>query len=176
MKNYILTILALLVLTLGFFTTGCTTTSSGGGDSATTTNSVITPFRVYKITKLAAYVGAATQAKKPENVASLVQARNGFCALKNESRWDIETAVIIANQNGLGSLTSSEGQIALAAVPILIDSFYNKEIDLRKTEYARAFIEGSCDGLSLALPSTVRSPADGNLILKNLEQEAKATR
>lgn len=177
MKNLI-QLLGALILTSALFvvSTGCTTPSSGSTSGGTSTNKVITPDRVYKITKLASYAAAVSQAKNLKNIENLVKARNGFCDLKAQEKWDIESLSIIASQSGLGDMSSSEGQLALVGVPLLIDSFYNTDVDLRKVEYAEAVVKGSCEGLTLALPTSVRSSTDSDLILKKLQKDAKDTR
>ncbi len=149
---------------------GCSTSQDG--------TSTITPQRVEKVSRLAAYSSFKVQLiKDPTSRPTLVQISTAVNELVAAQTWDVATMITVANANGLSELTSDEAQIALTTAPLFIDLFLNKEVDLRQQEYAEAFIVGAADGFKMALGSGApasRSGQDATLV--RLSAEARATR
>lgn len=149
---------------------GCTSTSDG--------NSTVTPERVEKVSRLAAYGSFKAQLiKDPASRPTLVKISTAVNDLVASQTWDVATMITVANANGLDELSSDEAQIALTAAPLFIDLFLNQQVDLRQSEYARAFIVGSADGFKMALGTgapAARSGVDATMV--RLSAEARATR
>lgn len=169
LKQQLLILAAAITVSLSL--SGCKTAESGGVGG-----NLITPERVLKITRLASYASATAMIFRDPNSAPLIdRAKNGFCQMKESGTWDLAQAVVLANQNGLNFLDSSEGQVIIGGLPLLIDTFMGQQFDLREQPYAIAFINGACDGLSLAVGPGVRANI-GDPTKATLEYEAKLTR
>ena len=155
--------LGLVALVLAF-TNGCASIQK-----------VATPERVSALTKLATYAGAkAVLIEKPGLRPELERARDGFCALVAAGEWSIERMADIAAAQGLDELRSDAGVLALTGGTMLIDLVYGKPVDLSSEPYARAVVEASCSGLTLALGPATRTRGDP--ILARLQAEERATR
>lgn len=142
----------------------------------------ITPARIEAVTRLAAYGSAkALLIKEPDSRPELENARAGFVALESSEQWDLPTAAAIASANGLGWLSSPEGNLALTGGVMFIDLILGKQIELSGDAYARAFIVGARSGLDFALANTSTADArtstgPGDPTYSRLLAEAKATR
>jgi len=136
---------------------------------------VATPERVSALARLATYAGAkAVLIEKPGLRPELERARDGFCALAAAGEWSIERMAEIAAAQGLDELRSDAGVLALTGGTMLIDLVYGRPVDLSGEPYARAVVEASCDGLTLALGPATRTRGDP--ILARLEDAERATR
>jgi len=173
LMRYVTPIVSTLLLAFGVV--GCGTTSGTGP--------TITPARVESVTRLAAYSTAKLAlAKDPKNIVTLTKVSNGLNELVASGNYDLATAVTIANANGLGELTSSEGQIALTALPVFIDLIAGESVNLNDSQYAKAVIVGAAGGFKMALPAAGGAPAArvGALTpateMRRLQKEAEATR
>ncbi len=153
---------------LAFF--GCTTSPDG--------TSTITPERVEKVSRLAAYSSFKVQLiRDPASRPTLAKISTAVNELVASQTWDVATMITVANANGLSELTSDEAQIGLTAAPLFIDLFLNKEVDLREQEYAEAFIVGAADGFKMALGSGAPAAQPGqDATMIRLSAEARATR
>jgi hypothetical protein len=149
-------------------------TSPNGGQTT-----VVTPDRVQKVTRLAAYTAVKLQLRKDATSrTTLTKISSGLNDLVTEQQWDIASVVTIANANGLNELTSDEAQIVLTAAPAFLDLFLNQQVDLRQVEYAEAFVTGAAEGFKLGLGGSApaASTRGPDTTLDRLIKEARATR
>ena len=174
MTHTISNLVGFAVLTLGLL--GCASNPGTG-------SSTITPARVESVTRLAAYSTAKIAlVKDPRNLATLTKVSNGLNELVASGNFDLATAVTIANANGLGELTSSEGQIVLTALPVFIDLIAGESVNLNDSVYAKAVIVGAASGFNMALPAAGTIPASRAGLqtpateMRRLQKEAAATR
>lgn len=160
---------------------GCATPENGNGGT-------FSPDRVYKVSKLAAYLGFKAQLlRDPSSRTVLVQISTVANELVLSQQWDLTTLAATLVANGMADLNSDEAQIALTGIPLFIDLFYGDKIDLRQSEYAEAFIKGAAEGFNMALGampagstltrSAIRTmPTGPDEVMARLSKEAKATR
>lgn len=157
-----------LILPLIALLTGCST-------PGTDPQPVVTPERVGSVARLSAYVAARTAVLKDPGLAGpLHRALAGLEDLAASEQWDLATAAAIAAANGLEEITSEEGTFAVSAGVMFLDLVLGRRLDLSGDAYARAFILGTRDGLSLALRARAL-PQDPS-VAQRLQAEAAATR
>ena len=180
----ILALVAFLALTMSFLTpliflfVGCSTAIGSVGEKA----SVVTPARVQAVTALATYGAVLAQ---PDKRPAFSQASAALTALAAQDKWDLSAAATALLETDLLKMESDEGTIALGAVPLFTDAFLPSSVDLRRNEYARAFILGAKRGLELGLgvrvgrpsgPYSVRGIDQASETRAILKTEAEATR
>jgi hypothetical protein len=155
---------------LGLLGVGCSTTGAGGGGGG----KVITPQRVKAVTKLGVYYTASREiAAHPEKRPAFERARAGLEALIAQENWDAEALSIALHQSG-ETFSGSEGELILTGAPLVLDAFSGDQWDLKDQELVRAAIEGSAEGLTLALGPRPRGREDP--WLEKLTTAAQATR
>ena len=156
------------------------TACQSGPDTGWDGGSKITPERVEKVSRLAAYTTVKISlSKDPSSKVLLTKISTALNELVSEQMWDVSTMITVANANGLSELVSDEARIALETAPLFVDLFYNQQADLRSVEYAEAFIVGTADGfkMGLGVARAVGAPAGSvDAELDRLIREARATR
>ena len=146
--------------------------------------SAFSPDRIYKVSRLAAYLGFKAQLlRDPSSRTVLVQISTAANELALSQQWDVTSLAAVLVANGMLDLNSDEAQIALTGIPMFIDLFYGDQIDLRQSTYAEAFITGAAEGFNMALGagvatrSAIRTTQVGpDETMARLSREAKATR
>lgn len=135
-------IVALMAVTFG---TGCKTVD---GKPQT----IITPERVERVSRLAAYITVRGMLiEKPEARVEMEQALRGFEELIASGDWSITTAAAIALANGLPIISSGEGQVIFEGALLFVDLIGGGSVSLKDNEYARAVIIGLESGLRMGL-------------------------
>ena len=157
---------------------GCSTAIGSVGERA----SVVTPARVQAVTALATYGAVLAQ---PDKRPAFSKASAALTALAAQDKWDLSAAATALLETDVLKMESDEGTIALGAVPLFTDAFLPNSVDLRRNEYARAFILGAKRGLELGLvvrPGRPSGPYSASGVDQAsetraiLQKEAEATR
>jgi hypothetical protein len=150
---------ALVALVAGWGGTGCKTADG-------TPQTIITPVRVERVSRLAAYITVrGVLLERPEARVEMERALRGFEELIASEDWSITTAAAIALANGLPILASGEGQIIFEGAILFIDLVGGGQVSLKDNEYARAVIIGAESGLRMGLGKTqAQSTAEFELL------------
>ena len=137
---------------------------------------VITPLRVERVSRLAAYVTVRSALlERPEVRFEMEKAHAGFLELMASENWDITTAAAIAMANGLPILNSSEGNLIFDGVIMFVDIIGGDKVNLKNNEYAKAVITGVAGGLSMGLARNVQREIITPTEIR-LQTEAQAVR
>ena len=138
--------LMILAMVAAFFvTTGCKTVDG-------TQPTVITPERVERVSRLAAYITVrGVLLERPEARVEMEQALDGFSELLASDDWSITTAAAIAMANGLPMISSGDGQVIFEGTLLFIDLIGGGTVSLQDSEYAKAVIIGMESGLRMGL-------------------------
>jgi hypothetical protein len=138
--------LMILAMVATFFvTTGCKTVD---GNPPT----VITPERVERVSRLAAYITVrGVLLERPEARLEMERALDGFSELLASEDWSITTAAAIAMANGLPMISSGDGQVIFEGTLLFIDLIGGGTVSLQDNEYAKAVIIGMESGLRMGL-------------------------
>lgn len=137
---------------------------------------VITPLRVERVSRLAAYMTCRTVLlDRPEARQEMIMAHQGFLDLMASEKWDLVSAATIAVANGLPILNSSEGNLIFEGAIMFIDVIGGGSVNLKGNEYSKAVITGVAGGLSMALGKNAQreiiTPTE-----QRLQAEAQAVR
>ena len=138
--------LMVLAMVAAFFvTTGCKTVDG-------TPPTVITPERVERVSRLAAYITVrGVLLERPEARVEMERALDGFSELLASEDWSITTAAAIAMANGLPIISSGDGQVIFEGTLLFIDLIGGGTVSLQDSEYAKAVIIGMESGLRMGL-------------------------
>lgn len=155
-------------------TPGCSTNGTGSGGVSIT--NVVTAPRVRAVVTWGTY--AAARSQLPAAREQLERAKTGLETLQLAGSYDVPSVAAALQAGGITWLSTTEGNLTIAAVMSFQDIFADTIQPIASSEYVKAVLEGALSGLQLAL-ATERSypwPTGTDALWLDLQAKAEATR